>query len=64
VLHDSNAHSARTSRIGSRGKDARLVPPRGEGKRLEALNKFRAGIRIKGESLSTVVKRGRTEERY
>jgi prevent-host-death family protein len=51
--------------IRRRGKEiARLVPPRGEGKRLPALKSFRAGIRIKGESLSAVVKRGRTEERY
>jgi prevent-host-death family protein len=51
--------------IRRRGKEiARLVPPKGGGKRLPGLKKFRAAIRVKGESLSTVVKRGRTEERY
>lgn len=51
--------------IRRRGKEiARLVPPKGEGKRLPGLKKFRAAIRVKGESLSAVVKRGRTEERY
>ncbi len=51
--------------IRRRGKEiARLVPPKGEGKRLPGLKKFRAAIRVKGESLSTVVKRGRAEERY
>ena len=51
--------------IRRRGKGiARLMPPKGEGKRLPGLKKFRAAIRVKGESLSTVVKRGRTEERY
>jgi len=51
--------------IRRRGKEiARLVPPRGEGKRLPDLKKFRAAIRLKGESLSAVVKRARTVERY
>jgi prevent-host-death family protein len=48
-----------------RGKEiARLVPPRGEGKRLPDLKKFRAALRVKGEYLSTVVKHERTEGRY
>ena len=51
--------------IRRRGKEiARLVPPRGGGKSLPDLKKFRAALRVKGESLSMVVKRGRTEERY
>ena len=51
--------------IRRRGKEiARLVPPQGQGKRLPGLKKFRAAIRVKGESLSTVVKRGRSEECY
>ena len=51
--------------IRRRGKEiARLVPPRDEAKRLPDLKKFRATLRVKGESLSIVVKRGRTEERY
>ena len=51
--------------IRRRGKEiARLVPPKGEGKRLPGLKKFRAGIRIKGGFLSTAVKHGRSEERY
>jgi prevent-host-death family protein len=51
--------------IRRRGKEiARLVPPRGEGKRFPTLKTFRAAIRTKGESLSAAVKRGRIEERY
>ena len=51
--------------IRRRGKEiARLVPPKGEGKRLPGLKKFRAAIRAKGEFLSYSVKRGRTEEHY
>jgi prevent-host-death family protein len=51
--------------IRRRGKEvARLVPPRGQGKRLPSLKKFRAALRMKGEPLSVVVKRGRKEERY
>ena len=51
--------------IRRRGKEiARLVPPIGKGKRLPALKKFRAAIRVKGEPLSATVKRGRAEERY
>jgi prevent-host-death family protein len=51
--------------IRRRGKEiARLVPPKGEGKRLPWLKKFRAAIRIKGGSLSTAVKHGRSEDRY
>lgn len=51
--------------IRRRGKEiARLVPPKGEGKRLPGLKKFRDAIRVKGESLSKVVKLRRTEERY
>jgi prevent-host-death family protein len=51
--------------IRRRGKEvARLVPPRGEGRRFPSLKEFRAAIRKKGEPLSGVVKRGRIEERY
>ena len=51
--------------IRRRGKEiARLGPPIGRGKRLPGLKKFRAAIRVKGESLSNAVKRGRTEGRY
>ena len=51
--------------IRRRGKEiARLVPPRGEGKRFPTLKNFRAAIRTKGESLNAAVKRGRIEERY
>jgi prevent-host-death family protein len=51
--------------IRRRGKEvARLVPPRGEGKRFPSLKEFRAAIRLKGELLSAAVKRGRGEERY
>jgi len=51
--------------IRRRGKEvARLVPPRGGGKRLPSLKKFRAAVRIQGEPLSGVVKRGRAQERY
>jgi len=48
-----------------RGKEvARLVPPRGEGKALPGLKEFRSSIKITGEPLSSVVIRGREEERY
>jgi len=48
-----------------RGKKvARLVPPRGEGKVLPGLKEFRSSIKITGEPLSSVVIRGREEERY
>ena len=51
--------------IRRRGKEiARLVPPRGKGKRLPALRIFRAAIRVKGKPLSAVLKRGRAQERY
>jgi len=43
---------------------ARLVPPRGEGKALPSLKEFRSSIKITGEPLSSVVIRGREEERY
>lgn len=48
-----------------RGKEvARLVPPLGEGKALPGLKEFRSSIKITGEPLSSVVIRGRVEERY
>jgi prevent-host-death family protein len=51
--------------IRRRGKEiARLVPPKGGGRRLPGLKKFRAAIRVKGESLSNAVKKGRKEGRY
>ncbi len=52
--------------IRRRGKEiARLVPPRGgEGRRLPSLSDFRRSIRLKGEPLSTMVRKGRKEERY
>ena len=51
--------------IRRRGREvARLVPPRGRGKRLPRLKKFRASIRIQREPLSGVIKRGRAQERY
>jgi prevent-host-death family protein len=51
--------------IRRRGKEvARLVPPRGEGRRFPSLKDFRATIRMKGGPLSAAVKRGRIEERY
>jgi prevent-host-death family protein len=51
--------------IRRRGKEvARLVPPKGEGKRLPILKKFRSSIKIKGEPLSEVVKKEREEARY
>ncbi len=43
---------------------ARLVPFRKKEKRLPPLREFRASIKIKGESLSVGVLRGREEERY
>ena len=52
--------------IRRRGKEiARLVPPAGsESKRLPSLRSFRSSLRVKGEPLSTTVRRGRKEERY
>lgn len=51
--------------IRRRGREvARLIPPRGRGKCLPRLKKFRASIRIQGEPLSGVIKRGRAKERY
>jgi len=51
--------------IRRRGKEvARMVPPPGGGKHLPSLRGFRASIRLKGESLSTMVVRNRKEERY
>jgi prevent-host-death family protein len=52
--------------IRRRGKEiARLVPPAGgEGRRLPSLTSFRRSLRVKGEPLSTTVRRGRKEERY
>jgi prevent-host-death family protein len=44
---------------------ARLVPPAGrEGRHLPSLRRFRRSLRLKGEPLSTAVRRGRKEERY
>ncbi len=43
---------------------ARLVPPRGEGKLLPDLKTFRNSIRSQGESLSSIVVKGRKEERF
>lgn len=43
---------------------ARLVPPRGEKKSLPDLKDFRDSIRFKGEPLSSMVIKGRKEERY
>jgi len=51
--------------IRRRGKEvARLIPAGEAGKTLPTLKKFRSAIRMKGEPLSAVVKRGRKEERY
>jgi prevent-host-death family protein len=52
--------------IRRRGKEiARLVPPAGsEGRHLPSLTIFRRSLRVKGEPLSTTVRRGRKEERY
>lgn len=51
--------------IRRRGKEvARLIPAGEAGKTLPSLKKFRNTIRMKGEPLSSVVKRGRKEERY
>ncbi len=51
--------------IRRRGKEvARLIPAGEAGKTLPNLKKFRNTIRMKGEPLSSVVKRGRKEERY
>lgn len=48
-----------------RGKKvARLVPAEGRGKRLPSMKDFRAKIKIKGDTLSTVVARERGEARY
>lgn len=51
--------------IRRRGKEiARLAPPVGsEGRHLPSLKSFRRSLRVKGESLSTTVRRGRKEER-
>jgi len=51
--------------IRRRGKEvARSVPPKGEGKRLPALKKFRSTIKMKGEPLSEVVRKERGRARY
>jgi len=51
--------------IRRRGKEvARLVPPKGEGKRLPVLKKFRSTIKMKGEPLSEVVRKERGGARY
>lgn len=52
--------------IRRRGKEiARLAPPAGsEGRHLPSLTIFRRSLRVKGEPLSTTVRRGRKEERY
>ncbi|NWF56377.1 MAG: type II toxin-antitoxin system prevent-host-death family antitoxin [Syntrophaceae bacterium] len=51
--------------IRRRGKEvARLVPPKGEGKRLPSLERFRSSIKMKGEPLSEIVKKERGEGRY
>jgi prevent-host-death family protein len=51
--------------IRRRGKEvARLVPPKGEGKRLPGLERFRSSIKMKGEPLSEIVKKEREEGRY
>ena len=51
--------------IRRRGKEVACLIPAGEaGKTLPSLKKFRNTIRMKGEPLSSVVKRGRKEERY
>jgi prevent-host-death family protein len=52
--------------IRRRGKEiARLVSPAsGKGRHLPSLRDFRRGIPLKGEPLSTTVRRGRKEERY
>ena len=53
--------------IRRRGKEiARLVPPAGgEGRRLPSLRSFRRSLRVvKGDPLSTAVRRGRKEECY
>lgn len=43
---------------------ARLVPPRKVAKVLPDLKAFRETIRIKGEPLSSMIIKGRQEERY
>ncbi len=51
--------------IRRRGKEvARLIPAGEAGKILPSLKKFRNTLRMKGEPLSSGVKRGRKEERY
>jgi prevent-host-death family protein len=51
--------------IRRRGKEiARLVPSNREGRRLPSLSDFRRSIRLKGEPLSTTIRKGRKEERY
>lgn len=48
-----------------RGKRvARLVRPKSGNRLLPSLKDFRSSIRVAGEPLSTVVVRGRQEERY
>jgi prevent-host-death family protein len=48
-----------------RGKQvARLVPFRRKEKHLPQLREFRASVKVKGESLSVTVLRGREEEGY
>ncbi len=47
-----------------RGREvARLVPPKGRGRRLPILGPFRASIRVIGEPLSRTVVRARREAR-
>lgn len=48
-----------------RGREvARLVPPRRRGRRLPALDSFRASIRVTGEPVSRAVVRARRDARY
>ena len=48
-----------------RGKEvARLVPPRGERRRLPSLETFRRSIDLEGGALSREVVRGRADERH
>ncbi len=48
-----------------RGKEvARLVPPKGNARRLPSLEAFRHSIALKGKYLSAEVVKGRGEERY
>lgn len=51
--------------IQRRGKAAaRLVPPARSRMPLPDLTTFRASVRVRGESMSTAVIKGRREERY